>query len=72
MSMEDFNRRLNSMPLNVSYSFSMPYPGWPKEQSDQTTQKEMEIIVSADEMVDKMLTYPEAEAIINKIRKGNK
>ena len=40
----------------------------PKEQFDQKTRKEMEIIVSTDKMVDKMLTFPDVEAILNKIR----
>ena len=68
--MEDFNRKLNSMPYGISYSFSMPYPGWPKEQFDQTTQKELDRIASIDKLVDNMLTYPDAEAILNKIKEA--
>jgi hypothetical protein len=67
---EEFNRKLNSMPYGISYSFSMPYPGWPKEQFDQKTQKELDRIASIDKLVDNMLTYPDAEAILNKIKEA--
>lgn len=56
---------------SMNYSFSMPYPGWPKEQFDQTTQKELDRIASIDKLVDNMLTYPDAEAILNKIKEAN-
>lgn len=55
---------------SMNYSFSMPYPGWPKEQFDQTTQKELDRIASIDKLVDNMLTYPDAEAILNKIKEA--
>jgi len=38
----------------------------PKEQFDQKTRKEMKITVSVYKMVDKMLTFPDAEAILIK------
>lgn len=38
----------------------------PKEQFDQMTRKETIIFVSTDKMVDKMLTFPNAEAILIK------
>jgi len=49
----------------------------PKEQSERKTQKEQEITVSnelarmdfLEDEVQSMLTYPDAEAIINKITK---
>jgi hypothetical protein len=49
----------------------------PKEQSERTTQEEQEITVSnelsrldfLEEEVQSMLTYPDAECIINKITK---
>tara|TARA_X000000950_G_C13532277_1_gene504116 strand:+ start:230 stop:445 length:216 start_codon:yes stop_codon:yes gene_type:complete len=49
----------------------------PKEQSERTTQEEQEITVSnelarldfLEDEVQSMLTYPQAEAIINKITK---
>ena len=49
----------------------------PKEQSERTTQEEQEITVSnelarldfLEDEVQSMLTYPQAEAILNKITK---
>lgn len=54
---------------SCEHSWTQAYPGWPKEQSDHSTQKEMDRIASIDKLVDSMLTYPEAEAIINNIKK---
>tara|TARA_B110000090_G_scaffold192438_1_gene225838 strand:+ start:997 stop:1299 length:303 start_codon:yes stop_codon:yes gene_type:complete len=66
----------------ISYSWTQPYPSMegffvPKELFERTTQEEQEITVSnelarldhLEEEVQSMLTYPDAEAIINKITK---
>jgi len=66
----------------INYSWTQPYPSMegffvPKELFERTTQEEQEITVSnelarldhLEEEVQSMLTYPDAEAIINKITK---
>ena len=56
-------------------SFNEQYKGlssgdiYQKMQEEETTAKEMALLASIDEEVQNMLTYPDAEAIINKIRK---
>ena len=42
-----------------------------KERLERSTQKELDRIASTDKLVDEMLTYPEAEAILNKIKEAN-
>jgi len=64
-----FQQMFNSAPYNITYNVSMPYPGWPKEQSVRTTQEELDLLDSIDEDVQNMLTYPEAQSIIAKIMK---
>ena len=73
----------NTTPINgINYSWTQPYPSMegffvPKELFERTTQEEQEITVSnelarldhLEEEVQSMLTYPDAEAIINKITK---
>ena len=60
------------MIWSYSFSFTQPYHGWPKEQAERTTRKELDRIVSIDKLVDNMLTYPDAEAIIKRIKEANK
>ena len=73
----------NITPISSMFvQWSQPYvtmEGFfvPKEQSERTTQEEQEITVSnelarldfLEDEVQSMLTYPDAEAIINKITK---
>ena len=75
----------NSIPFNsYSVSFTQQYGNWQfpsiysNEQPERTTQEEQEITVSNElawmdyvesEFIQDMLTYPDAEAIINKITK---
>jgi hypothetical protein len=56
---------------SMNYSFSMPYPGWPKEQAVWSIRKELSLLDSIDKSVQNMLTYPEAESILNKIKEAN-
>jgi hypothetical protein len=64
---------------SYDFSWTQPYVNMegfglfsdPKEQIDQSTQKELDRIASTDKLVDEMLTYPEAEAILNKIKEAN-
>jgi len=42
----------------------------PKERVDQTTQKELDRIASIDEQIDLMERYPDAEAMIERLKKG--
>ena len=60
-----------------SYDFSWTQPyiemqGFftPKEQVDQTTRKELDRIASIDEQIDLMDRYPDAEAMIERLKKG--
>ena len=75
----------NTDPFNGYFaSWTQPYVSmngfWSNEQSERTTQKEQAITVSneiarldfLEDEVQNMLTYPDAEAIINKITKDTK
>ena len=42
----------------------------PKEQVDQTTRKELDRIASIDKQIDLMDRYPDAEAMIERLKKG--
>ena len=42
----------------------------PNETVDQTTRKELDRIASIDEQIDLMDRYPDAEAMINRLKKG--
>ena len=42
----------------------------PKERVDQKTQKELDRIASIDEQIDLMERYPDAEAMIERLKKG--
>ena len=60
-----------------SYDFSWTQPyvemqGFftPKEQVDQTTQKELDRIASIDKEIDLMDRYLDAEAMIERLKKG--
>ena len=73
----------NTTPISSMFvQWSQPYVNMqgffvPKEQSERTTQEEQEITVSnelarldfLEDEVQSMLTYPQAEAILNKITK---
>ena len=72
----------NTDPFNGYFaSWTQPYVSmngfWSNEQFERTTQKEQSITVSnelarldfLEDEVQSMLTYPDAEAIINKITK---
>ncbi len=75
--------RPNTTPISSMFvQWSQPYvtmEGFfvPKEQSERTTQEEQEITVSnelarldfLEDEVQSMLTYPDAERIMNKITK---
>ena len=75
----------NTTPISSMFvQWSQPYvtmQGFfvPKEQSERTTQKEQSVTVSnelarldfLEDEVQSMLTYPDAEVIINKIKEGN-
>ena len=76
----------NTTPFNgYSVSFTQQYGNWQfpsiysNEQVERTTQKEQSVTVSnelarldfLEDEVQSMLTYPDAEAIINTIKEGN-
>jgi hypothetical protein len=56
-----------------SYSFNVPYPGWNNVYNMNAkveTFNELERIDFLEQQIQEMTSYPDAEAIINKI-KGN-
>ena len=60
-----------------SYDFSWTQPyvemqGFftPKEQVDHSTRKELDRIASIDKQIDLMDRYPDAEAMIERLKKG--
>lgn len=55
-----------------SFLFTQPYSGWSQpsfEQVDHSTQKELDRIASIDNQVDLMDRYPDAEAMIDRLKK---
>lgn len=60
-------------PWNVNYSWTQPYlptsynPFY-QTHTQATVNKELDRLESIDRLVDEMLTYPDAEAILNKIK----
>ena len=60
---------------SYDWSWTQPYVEMqdfytPKEQVDQTTQKELDRIASIDKQIDLMDRYPDAEAMIERLKKG--
>ena len=59
----------------VNYSWTQPYNQPtsfnPFYQAQTTVERELEQLNCIDLLVDEMLTYPDAEAILNKIKKDN-
>lgn len=59
-----------------SYSWTQPYPGWPrqtltKEQAAYTLATLL-VMHEIDELVDKGLTHPDADAILKNIANNSK
>ena len=67
----------NTDPFNgYTHTWSQPYSSfeeflWGKTceeiYNDQTVERELDRLEATDKLVDEMLTYPEADAIINKL-----
>ena len=59
----------------ISHSWTQPYPSMNSfYQMNRLVdlQEELRVIEMVDRWVDAMLTYPDAERIMNKIRQGDK
>ena len=67
-----------SKPIQgYSFSFTQPYPSFfTQEMKDLINERRVEDEIDAldrtDEVIQNMLTYPDAEAILNKIMKESK
>jgi hypothetical protein len=65
---------------SYDFSWTQPYVNMegfglfsdPKEQCEQTTQQELDALDRADEVVQTMLTFPDVDRILNKIKKESK
>jgi len=60
---------------SIDFSWTQPYvemQGFftPKEQVDHSTRKELDRIASIDKQIDLMDRYPDAEAMIERLKKG--
>lgn len=55
-------------PFSISYSWTQPYVSLNPVYQDKSADEEMARIEMVDRWVDSMLTFPDAEAIMNKIR----
>jgi len=53
----------------ISYSFKQPYNPFYQSVKDQQIENELDRLDAVDILVDEMLTYPDAEDILNKITK---
>ena len=59
----------------INYSWSQPYDAYNTfyyMNRAVETQQELDRLEMIDRWVDSMLTYPDAEVIMNKIRQGDK
>ena len=70
----------NTNPFNntwsTNYTYSQPYPSFfTQEMKDLINERKIEDEIDAldrtDEIVQNMLTYPDAEAILNKIKEAS-
>jgi hypothetical protein len=62
---------------SMNYSFTQPYYGYPNQWNEayhrlMDVQRQLEKLDAIDSVVQNMLTYPDAEAILNKIREESK
>ena len=55
---------------SMSYSFSQPYNNWSHPVS--SVEKQLIVLEAIDNIVQNMLTFPDVEAILNKINKENR
>lgn len=59
---------------SYDWSWTQPYVNmegfFSKEQVDHSTQKELDLLASTDKAVDLMDRYPEAEQMIERLKKG--
>ena len=70
----------NTNPFNntwsINYTYSQPYPSFfTQEMKDLINERKIEDEIDAldrtDEAIQNMLTYPDAEAILNKIKEAS-
>lgn len=59
-------RMMSDDRFGISYSWTQPYTGWPTSQPANVN-AEMIRIEAADNIVDAMKSYPDAEAVLAKI-----
>lgn len=71
--------RRNTNGTEYSFSFTQPYDGWQnsfirevarKAWEEEQIEKELASLDAADETVQNMLTFPDVEAIMNKIKEA--
>jgi hypothetical protein len=60
---------MNNSFNGYSFSWTQPYSNWNHPIS--STEKQLIVIQAIDNVIDYMKTYPDAEAIIEKVRNGN-
>ena len=53
---------------NINYTWTQPYVSMNPLYQDQVTANELRVLDDIDRAVQSMLTYPDAERILNKIR----
>ena len=58
----------NNDKWSINYSWSQPYTNWNYPVS--SVDKELAVIEAIDNIVNSMERFPEAEAIIQKVRNG--
>lgn len=56
---------INPAKWTMSYSYSQPYANW--NQPTSSVEKELAVLDAIDNIVQHMLTYPDAEAIIKTV-----
>lgn len=61
----DESPNTNPAKWTMSYSYSQPYTAWNHPAS--SVEKEIAVLDAIDNIVQHMLTYPEAEAILNTV-----
>ena len=70
----------NTNPFNntwsTNYTYSQPYPSFFTQEmkdliNERKVEEELDALERTDEIVQNMLTYPDAEAILNKIKEAS-
>ena len=63
-------KKFNGIPggYSISYTWTQPYPAWPNPVTQVDVMNELARLDYLEEQIQEMTEYPEAMAIINKLK----